>query len=378
MSKNILITGGAGFIGTNLALKLLKNGYSITILDNISKQVHGSNFNLTSSFKTVIEFTYFIKGDVRNREDWVKALENQDIVIHFAAETGTGQSMYEVEKYVDVNIRGTAILLDCLVNGNHNVKKLILASSRAIYGEGKYYCREHGNVYPKGRREIDLLNSDFEVKCPVCKNHIDLLPIDEDSSINPLSIYGITKQTQEQIVKTTCNSIGIPSIVFRYQNVYGPGQSLSNPYTGILPIFSTRILNENPINLFEDGRQSRDFVYVDDVVDATILGIEKNEANNEVFNVGSGERISVLNVAETLQKKYGLETEINMTGNFRLGDIRHSWADLSKIRTKLGFEPRYRFDEGITKFIEWVQSQKVQSDRYDYSIEKLSQKGIFK
>ena len=271
-SKNILITGGAGFIGSNLALKLAEKGHVVTVLDNLSEQIHGKNSELLN---TIIDQVHFIKGDVRNAEDWMKALKNQEVVVHLAAETGTGQSMYEVQKYTEVNINGTAIFLDYLVNEKHSIQKVVIASSRAIYGEGKYNCEEHGIIYPNERKENDLLKGEFEPKCPVCNTDLMVLLTDENSKIHPSSVYGITKQNQEQMVLNVCQSINIPAVAFRYQNVYGPGQSLKNPYTGILSIFSTQIKNGNDLNIFEDGLESRDFVFIDDVVNATILGIEK-------------------------------------------------------------------------------------------------------
>lgn len=373
--KNILITGGAGFIGSNLSLKLLQLGYNVTVLDNLSEQIHGKESVLYNSIKDKV---HFIQGDVRKKEDWIRALNNQNIVIHLAAETGTGQSMYEIQKYVDVNITGTSILLDYLVNKKHNVEKVIIASSRAIYGEGKYSCKAHGEVYPVERKEDDLLKGDFEPKCPVCDSELELLATDEDSKIHPSSVYGITKQNQEQMIMSVCKSVNIPAVAFRYQNVYGPGQSLKNPYTGILSIFSTQIRNGNDINIFEDGLESRDFVYIDDVVEATILGIEKQEANFKVFNVGSGVPTTVIEVAEQLKKNFESDIKINITGNFRLGDIRHNFADLNKIKNLLGFEPSHDFKSGISSFIKWAKSQEVNEDKYNLSIEELKQKGLFK
>lgn len=220
MKKKILITGGAGFIGSNLALKLIDKGYSVTVLDNLSEQIHGDDSTLYTSIKDKV---HFIKGDVRNKTDWDKALSGQHIVVHLAAETGTGQSMYEVQKYVDVNINGTALFLDYLVNEKHTIEKVIIASSRAIYGEGKYYCEMHGDVYPEERKEEDLMKGNFEPKCPKCNNTILINPTDEDSKIHPSSVYGITKQNQEQMVLNVCKSINVPAVAFRYQNVYGPG-----------------------------------------------------------------------------------------------------------------------------------------------------------
>lgn len=375
MGKQILITGGAGFIGSNLALKLIEKGYKVSVLDNLSEQIHSEDSSLYFSIKDKVNF---IKGDVRNKKDWFTALRGQEIVVHLAAETGTGQSMYEVQKYVDVNINGTAIFLDYLVNEDHKIEKVIIASSRAIYGEGKYHCNTHGNVYPIERTEIDLANGDYEPKCPDCNKTVIIKPTDEASKIHPSSVYGITKQNQEQMVLNVCKSINIPAVAYRYQNVYGPGQSLKNPYTGILSIFSTQIRNNNDINIFEDGKESRDFVYINDVVDATILGIEKPEANFEVFNLGSGIQTTVAEVAETLKKLFKSEININVSGNFRLGDIRHNFADLKKIHNKLNFKPNYSFEAGIKEFVEWVKGEEIMEDRYEKSISELKSKGFYK
>lgn len=380
MGKNILITGGAGFIGSNLTLELLEKGHRITILDNLSKQIHGENPEDSILYKSIEDKVNFIKGDVRRKADWLKVLEGQHVVVHLAAETGTGQSMYEIEKYTDVNIKGTAILLDILANEpSHSVEKIVIASSRSIYGEGKYNCEEHGIVYPNERKEEDMLRGDFNVKCPKCNRIVDLMPTDENSKIHPSSIYGLTKQVQEEMCMIAGKSLNIPVVAFRYQNVYGPGQSLSNPYTGILSIFSTRIKNNNDINVFEDGKESRDFVYIKDVVDATILGIEKKEANYGIYNVGSGVKTDVLEIAQTLLDAYGNNTvKYSISGNFRLGDIRDNYADLTKIQNDLGFKPKVSFKEGIKHFTNWVSSQETQKDAFDKSIEEMKNKGLLK
>lgn len=378
--KNILITGGAGFIGSNLALKLVAKGYNVTVLDILSKQIHGDEPDVTSPlFNSIKGKVNFVKGSVTSREDWLKVLDGVECVVHLAAETGTGQSMYEIQKYVDVNIGGTALLLDLLTNTKHSVKKVVVAESRAIYGEGRYYSEELGcYVYPTERSDDYMRNGDFEVKYPGCKLPLTLVSTTEDSLIHPTSVYGITKQVQGQLVHLVCPSIGIASVSYRYQNVYGPGQSLSNPYTGILSIFSTRIKNGNGINIFEDGKESRDFVYIDDVVDATILGIEKEEANGHVFNVGTGIATDVLTVANTLIEKYGISVPVTVSGNYRLGDIRHNFADISAARTILGFKPKWTFSDGIGEFAKWVNQQDIQQDRYDSSIEEMKEKGLYK
>lgn len=376
--KKILITGGAGFIGSNLALKLIDKGYHVTVLDNLSPQIHGQNPAETSPlYLSIKDKVKFILGTVTSEEDWKKAIEGQDAIVHYAAETGTGQSMYEVKKYIDININGTALLLDLLVNTKHSIKKVVVASSRSIYGEGKYISQELGVVYPTQRTADYMDQKDFEVKYPG-SSALTLVGTDETSKIDPSSVYGITKQNQEQMVLTVCQTIGIAGVAFRYQNVYGPGQSLKNPYTGILSIFSTQIKNGNKINIFEDGKESRDFVFIDDIVDATILGLEKEEANNQVFNVGTGVATNVLEVANGLVKNYGVDVPIVVSGNYRLGDIRHNYADLTKINTLLGFEPKVTFEKGLKKFTDWVNTQEVQEDQYQKSIDEMKAKGLYK
>lgn len=376
--KNILITGGAGFIGSNLALKLIAKGYNVTVLDNLSPQIHGDDPENTSPlYLSIKDKVKFIKGTVTSKADWVAALDKQDAIVHYAAETGTGQSMYEVNKYVDVNINGTAIMLDILVNTTHRVKKVVVASSRSIYGEGKYISKEFGAVYPEHRKAVEMDKGEFEVTYPDASG-LKLVGTDEDSKIHPSSVYGITKQNQEQMVMTVCPTIGVAGVAFRYQNVYGPGQSLKNPYTGILSIFSTQIKNGNGINIFEDGKESRDFVFIDDVVDATILGLEKKEANDQVFNVGTGEATDVMTVAQQLMENYGLDVPVKISGNYRLGDIRHNYADLNKIKDLLGFVPKVTFTEGLRKFTEWVNTQSVQEDNYQKSIDEMKAKGLYK
>jgi len=376
--KKILITGGAGFIGSNLCLTLLKKEYKITVLDNLSPQIHGEKpEELSPLYKSIKDKVTFIRGTITSRTDLKSAITDQEIIIHLAAETGTGESMYCIEKYTEVNIMGTAIMLDILANNPNKVKKLIVASSRSIYGEGKYLHPELSAVYPNHRSEEDMLKGEFDLTYKGFSD-LTLIATDENSKIHPSSVYGITKQNQEQMIMTVCPTIGIAPVAFRYQNVYGPGQSLSNPYTGILSIFSTQIRNGNGIQIFEDGKESRDFVYIDDVVAATILGIEKDEANGQVFNVGSGIATNVLTVAKTLIDAYQIKVPINISGKFRLGDIRHNYADLTKINKILGFEPKVFIEEGINNFTKWVLSQKIEKDLLSESLEEMKEKGLLK
>jgi dTDP-L-rhamnose 4-epimerase len=374
----VLISGGAGFIGSNLALKLMDRGYEVVLLDNLSQQIHGENPEESYTYNLVRDKCELIVGDVTKFEDWRRALKSVDIVVHLAAETGTGQSMYEINKYVDVNIGGTAKLMEVITNEINQVKKVVVASSRAVYGEGKFQCEEHGIVYPESREDQDMSRGDFEVKCPICNQNVEMLPTDEESKLHPTSVYGHTKQSQEELCMIVGKSINLPVVAFRFQNVYGPGQSLKNPYTGILSIFSTRIKNGNDLNIFEDGLETRDFVYIEDITDSIILGIENDNANFQSFNVGSGEKIDVLTVANTLKEKYGSNVNINVSGNYRLGDIRHNLGDLTKIRTLLGYEPKVKFTEGISNFVDWVEKQNVESDNYEASIEEMKKKGLYK
>lgn len=373
--KKVLISGGAGFIGSNIAFKLYNKGYQVTILDNLSPQIHGKNAIFSSELK---EKANCILGDVRKVEDWRKAIKNQDIVIHLAAETGTGQSMYEIYKYSDTNIGGTAHMLDVLTNEEHQIKKVIIASSRAIYGEGMYYCEEHGLVFPVERNEEDMNKGDFETKCPICSGSLEIVATGENTKIQPTSIYGITKQVQEQMIMVICKALGINALAYRFQNVYGPGQSLNNPYTGILSIFSTRILNGKSINIFEDGKESRDFVYIDDVANAVIAGIENDEVKYECFNVGSGIMTSVNQVVDALQQAYGKQVEVTISGNYRVGDIRHNYADIDKMLKLLKYEPKIDFATGIRNFADWVKAQKINDDQYENSLKEMKNRGLFK
>ncbi len=374
----VLITGGAGFIGSRLALRLIEGGHEVTVLDNLLAQVHGEDPERSEGYRAIADKTAFIRGTVTDRATLERALEGQAVVVHLAAETGTGQSMYEIERYNAVNIGGTALLLDILANSDHSVKRVVVASSRSIYGEGRYRTPDGQFVYPDHRAEADMQAGDFAVKHPGVQGALELVSTDEDSKIHPSSVYGITKQVQEQLVMTVCPSIGIEGVAFRYQNVFGPGQSLSNPYTGILSIFSNLMMQGKPINIFEDGEESRDFVFVDDVVEATVLGVEHPAAANEVFNVGTGVPVTVMTVASTLSRLLEADVPIEISGNFRLGDIRHNYADMSKIERKLGFTPDYSFEQGIARLAAWAKASGPQASSYEESLAEMRRKGLMK
>lgn len=377
-SRKILITGGAGFIGSSLALILVSRGHDVSVLDNLAPQIHGDDPSNSPLFNRIKDKVAFFRGDVTCRDDLLKVLQRVDTVVHLAAETGTGQSMYAIQHYSDVNVGGTALLLDLIANEGFPVKRLVVASSRAVYGEGKYNCSNHGVHYPGARADALMASGVFEHPCPVCQQIMHVLPTDELSALHPSSVYGVTKLTQEQLVLSVGQALGISALAFRYQNVYGPGQSLSNPYTGILSIFSTRIRQGKPINIFEDGLESRDFVFIDDVVDATVRGIELDTPLMDVFNVGSGVATDVLSVARLLRTYLDGNSDITVSGQYRAGDIRHNLADLDKVSRVLGFQPQVTFEAGLQRFVEWVRHEKVGSDRYDESLAELRSKGLFK
>ena len=376
--QHILITGGAGFIGSNLSLALLEKGYSVTVLDNLSEQIHGENPELDSQlYLNIKDKVHFIKGDVTNKEDVLKALQNKQAVIHLASETGTGQSMYEIERYNRVNVTGTAVLLDALMNDENNVQKIILSSSRAVYGEGKYVNSSSEFVYPNQRLSQQMEQGFFEMTDEEGKI-LQPFPTNENSKLHPVSFYGLTKLQQEQMLKLCCEIKALKYVILRYQNVYGDGQALRNPYTGILSVFSNQILRDKPINVFEDGLPSRDFIFIDDVVEATIRSLELDAADNEVINVGTGVSTSVLEVAKVLTNKYKKNVDINVSGHFRIGDIRHNFADLVKMKKLLNFTPKISFDEGIDKFTRWVLSQPIPENYFEKSLEEMKEKGLLK
>lgn len=371
----ILITGGAGFIGSNLALSLLERGHSVRILDNLSPQIHGRAPMESPLFRSIRGKVDFILGEVTSVDDLRRALAEQTAVVHLAAETGTGQSMYQIERYMRVNVGGTALLLDLLANEPHHVTRVVVASSRAIYGEGKYFSPEFGHVYPDHRMPEDMRKGDFTVKYKGSAA-LTLMPTDEESKIHPSSVYGISKQTQEQLVMTVCSSIGVEPVALRYQNVFGPGQSLSNPYTGILSIFSNLIVHGKPINIFEDGQESRDFVFIDDVVAATVAALEVESAAGEVFNVGAGVPTDVMTVARLLVSKLGGASDIAISGNFRAGDIRHNYASVEKASRLLGFSPTVSFEAGLDRFCAWVRTIGPVESRYEASLKEMKERGL--
>jgi dTDP-L-rhamnose 4-epimerase len=350
---NVLVTGGAGFIGSHLVDALVEQGYKVRVLDALVPQVHGEDAR-PSYLNSAAEF---IQGDVCDRQLVNDALEGIDVVFHEAAEVGVGQSMYEIERYVRANDLGTAVLLEAILARRPQIKKLIVASSMSIYGEGAYTCESCGSVAPQLRPAEQLLDRRWEMECPNCGKQLSPAPTSEEKPLFPTSVYAVTKQDQEQFCLAVGRSYGIPSVALRYFNVYGTRQALSNPYTGVCAIFSARLLNGNRPMVFEDGEQTRDFVHVSDIVQANLLALESDRANYQAINVGTGRATSVRAVSRLLAQGLGLDLEPEIVAKYREGDIRHCVADISKARTLLGYEPKVLLERGIPELLSWVRAQ---------------------
>jgi dTDP-L-rhamnose 4-epimerase len=366
----ILVTGGAGFIGSHLVDELIKRGYEVIVYDNLDAQVHTNGIPDYINLKA-----RYIFEDIRKKQELKKLIKEVDYIFHFSAKVGVGQSQYQIKEYVDVNITGTANLLDILVNTKHNAKKLIVASSMSIYGEGLYKCEKCGNVKPELRNFKEEKIDDWEPKCPFCNGNIIPVPTPETHQIIPNSIYAITKKEQEEMSLLIGKTYNIPVVSLRFFNVYGPRQSLSNPYTGVCAIFLSRIKNDKPPVIFEDGLQTRDFIWVGDIVKACILSMEKESANYEIFNVGSGKPISIVEIANLLIRLLGKDLKPEITYKFRKGDVRHCYADISKIKEKIGFEPETTLEEGLKKLIEWAKGTKA-IDKFEKAHKELKKKGL--
>jgi dTDP-L-rhamnose 4-epimerase len=373
----ILISGGAGFIGSTIVRLGLARGHRFRILDNLSPQIHG-HFPEPGPWLADPRIE-FLRGNVCSPEDWTKALSGVATVIHLAAETGTGQSMYEVARYNEVNTQGTAVMLEALGRmTERTVGRVILSSSRSIYGEGAYGCSGCGlaRVTPPSRTAAELAAGQWEPSCPVCHRTLGVLATREDDPPRPSSIYAATKYAQEDLVRIGCGALGIDHVIFRFQNVYGEGQSLKNPYTGILSIFSTKVRRGLPLPLFEDGEETRDFVHVDDVAEAVLLASGHSAPLAAVLNVGSGIGSSVRTVAEELSAAFSVKSELVVTGQYRVGDIRHNIADISALAKVLGFTPRISLRAGLNRFAAWVLSQPVPQDRLDQANAELAKRGL--
>jgi len=376
MPKKILITGGAGFIGSNLVDKLIKEKHEVIILDILEEQVHGLN---QEPPKYLNEKANFMHGSVLDYDALYKIIKDCEVIVHLAAMVGVGQSMYQTEKYIKHNILGTANILDILINKDHNVKKFLIASSNTVYGEGKYLCEKCGVIFPPLRTIKQLIKKKWELVCPDCKSKVKPQLTDENTPFNSSSIYALSKQSQEQMSLLVGKTYGINTTILRFFLVYGQRQALSNPYTGVCGIFSTRLLNGNPTIVFEDGRQSRDFVHVSDICQAIILAMESSSANGEIFNIGTGTPITIKEVAEIITEKINPGLKPIFTHQYRIGDIRHCVADISKIKNKLGYKPNINFKEGIDDLINWIRNKEFQiKDKSQNALDELKEKGLLK
>lgn len=380
--STVLITGGAGFIGSHLTRLLRSHGFQVRILDSLSPQIHGPVPSGLDWLTT--DGVEFVRGSVTVREDVERALLGADHLVHLAAETGTGQSMYQVARYNEVNTQGTALIFDVLANAKErSLQRVVLASSRSVYGEGAYECAagccdERGarRQYPSARLPAQLARHEWEPICIRCGEPLRAVPTREDDGIRPASIYAATKYAQEDLVRIGCESLGLGHAILRLQNVYGEGQSLKNPYTGILSIFSTRVRRGLQLTAFEDGLESRDFVHVTDVAEAMLLALTTPQSANTVINVGSGIATSVLDVAASLSEALGRTPDIRVTSEYRVGDIRHNVADVTRLHDVLGYAPQVSLKHGLRRFCDWVLSQPLPEDQLDRANAELKARNL--
>lgn len=371
MSKRILITGGAGFVGSHLADGLLRAGHSVRILDDLTAQVHPSG--LPDYLNPGVEV---FRGDVRDPNRVKEALDGIDVIYHFAATVGVGQSMYEISRYMSVNTQGTAELLQAILDSKAQIQKLVVASSMSIYGEGRYACSQCGkHCAPPVRSTAQLKAGQWDLHCHACGGVLAPLPTEEAKPSEINSIYALSKRDQEEMCLIFGRTYGLPVTALRFFNIYGTRQALSNPYTGVAAIFASRLLNGEAPLVFEDGEQMRDFVSVHDIVRANILAMEKPASNGEVINIGCGKAITIKRVAQLLSDALGKKMTPIITHKYRAGDIRHCFADLTKARTLLGYEPQVTHEEGFGELAEWLSGQTAE-DKAETMLRELSAYGL--
>jgi len=350
----ILVTGGAGFVGTHLCCELVRLGYTVRVLDNLDAQVHGKSLRKPKALPDTIEW---MKGDVTRPADVARAMTGVDYVYHFAAAVGVGQSMYQVRHYMNTNSMGGATVLESVIRHRDKIRKVIVASSMSLYGEGLCECPKCGPVSPRIRTVAQFRRRDWDVHCNICDSILTPRPTPETKPLNPRSIYAITKRDHEESFLAVGEAYSIPTVALRFFNIYGPLQALSNPYTGIAAIFSGRMINDQPPIIFEDGQQSRDFTHISDIVQACVLSLTRKEANQQVFNVGTGKPTSVLGIAKLLADRLGFNRKPKILHRFRAGDIRYCYADISRIQNLLGYSPKMTLERGISNLIAWMAAQ---------------------
>jgi dTDP-L-rhamnose 4-epimerase len=368
--KKILVTGGAGFVGSHTADALVAQGHQVRIYDSLRQQVHP--LGRPAYLSTQAEF---IPGDMRDLEKLSEAVRDVEVIYHLAAAVGVGQSMYQIADYTAANTLGTANLLQAILNTRSHPEKLIVASSMSIYGEGEYSCRECGEVAPAPRSTQSLHEKKWEPVCPYCTRAVRPVATRETKPLNCSSIYALSKKDQEEMVLLFGRTYQIPAVALRYFNIYGTRQALSNPYTGVVAIFASRLMNRKPPLVFEDGLQLRDFVHVRDIVQANLLAIEGADADGIPLNIGSGQPISVREIASELAQMLGADVSYEITGKYRAGDIRHCFADICAANRVLGYRPAVRFADGLEELVSWLGSQQAE-DRVDDAMQRLEVHGL--
>ncbi len=371
MADTVLVTGGAGFIGSFIVDALVRKGYKVRVLDNLDPQVHPEG-KVPDHLSKEAEFQ---KGDIRDYEALRRALDGVQYVIHQAAAVGVGQSQYEIKRYVEVNIQGTANLLDVLAHDLDGIRKILVAGSMSEYGEGGYRCPKCGPVGGEFRSDEELGRGEWKLRCPKCAAALAPVGTSEDKPLAPASVYAVTKVAQEQLVMNFARAYRVPAVCLRYFNVFGPRQALSNPYTGAAAIFIARLKNNHPPVIYEDGRQTRDFISVRDIARANVMALESGRADYRTFNVGTGRPTSILELAQGLRKFLGCGPEPKVTGEFRAGDIRHCFADISGIRNALGFEPEVGLELALRELVEWAGGQRA-VDRFEKAVSELKARGL--
>ena len=367
----LLVTGGAGFIGSHLVDSLVADGERVRVFDNLDPLAHATGErpeHLSDDAELVV-------GDLRDREALDHALDGVDRVFHLGGVVGNGESMVNISKAVEVNSGGTAALLEALIERRDKVRRLVVASSMVVYGEGAYSCAEHGLVFPPLREVARLKRREWEPACPACHRDLAPEPTTEHTPLRPSSVYGITKRDQEELALVLGHAYGLETVVLRYLNTYGPRQALGNPYTGVAAIFAARLLAGKRPRVFEDGEQVRDLVHVSDVVGATRAAMRASGAPGHAINVATGRRVGVAELARRLATAMGLETEPEVTGEFRAGDIRHCFASVDRARELLGFEAKKTLGEGLPELAEWVAGQTV-TERGDDAVAELRARGL--
>ena len=370
---NVLITGGAGFVGTHTAQALHAAGHEVRILDVLDPQIHGDDPGFPEALSSIADC---IRGDVRDVATCMRVLEGMDCVFHLASRTGVGQSMYDMSDYVATNVLGTTALIEAVVKGRRALKRFVLSSSRAVYGEGMFRCEVHGAVHPPIRDPQAMRSGDFSMRCAQCGAEMSAIPTPPDCPAEPLSIYAMSKKQQEDYCQYAARTFGLPLITLRYFNVYGSLQSLRNPYTGVVSIFYSLLRNGRSISLYERGLPLRDFVHVSDVVRANLLAMNEKLAPGSVFNVGTGVAATIGQIAKAQADAMGVAAVLEDRGEYRVGDVFGCYADLSHSRQVLAYAPEVDLVTGMREFVAWADGR-VSVDQYDKTVAELSAHGLF-